>query len=148
MGWTSTPSVGVLSRTSRSSPLDSPAAQNATLKLGGLEALSPLEVVRIFEEVGGRAFEVQHIPEEALQGQQEAPTDPMQQSFVGLMRCVAQGDAIDMQETLRAFPVQLTSVRDYVGRVLATSLSPIMKSGLSRSNPPAGCGNSSLLEDK
>lgn len=32
--------------------LDNPAAQNATLKLGGPEALSQLQAVQIFEEVG------------------------------------------------------------------------------------------------
>ncbi len=98
--------------------LDNPAAQNATLELGGPEALSPLEVVRIFEEVGGRPFEVEHVPEEALEEQQKAATDPAQQSFSGLMRCYAQGDPIDMQKTLKAFPVQLTSVKDYVKSVL------------------------------
>jgi NADH dehydrogenase len=99
--------------------LDSPAARNATLELGGPEALSPLEVVRISEDVGGQSFELTHVPEEALKEQQEAATDPMQQSFTGLMRCYAQGDAIDMQETLKAIPVSLTSVRDYAQRVFA-----------------------------
>jgi hypothetical protein len=42
----------------------------------------------------------------------------MQQSFLGLMRCYAAGDPIDMQETLKAFPVQLTSIRDYARGVL------------------------------
>jgi NADH dehydrogenase len=98
--------------------LNNPAAQQATLELGGPEALSPLQVVQIFEELAGRAFEVEHIPEEVLITQQEAATDPMQQSFTGLMRCYAQGDPIDMQETLKAFPVQLTSVQAYARSVL------------------------------
>lgn len=93
--------------------LDNPAARNATLELGGPEALTPLQVVKIFEEVGGRPFEVEYVPVEALEAQQQAATDPMQQSFSGLMRCYAQGDAIDMQETLKAFPVQLTSIKVY-----------------------------------
>lgn len=97
--------------------LDNPAARNATLPLGGPAALSPLEVVQIFEEIGGQSFEVQHVSEEALAEQQQVATDPMQQSFTGLMRWYAQGDPVDMQETLRAFPVQLTSVRDYAKRV-------------------------------
>jgi len=101
--------------------LDNPAARNATLALGGPEALSPLEVVRIFEEVSGRSFEVEHVPEEALEEQQRAAADAMQQSFAGLMRCYAQGDPIDMQETPKVFSVQLTSVRDYAEWVLATS---------------------------
>jgi uncharacterized protein YbjT (DUF2867 family) len=101
--------------------LDNPAARNATLELGGPQALSQLQAVQIFEEVGGRAFELQHVPEEALEEQEKAATDPMQQSFAGLMRCYAQGAPIDMQETLKAFPVQLTSVRDYAQRVFGTS---------------------------
>lgn len=101
--------------------LHNPAARNATLALGGPEALSPLEVIGIFEEVGGRSFEVEHVPEEALEEQQKAAMDPMAQSFAGLMRCYAQGDSIDMQQTLKAFPLQLTSVRDYAERVLAPS---------------------------
>jgi NADH dehydrogenase len=98
--------------------LDNPAARYATLELGGPEALSPLQVVRIFEEVGGRPFTVQHIPEGALQAQQEGSTDPMEQSFAGLMRCYAQGDAIEMGATLEAFPLQLISVREYASSVL------------------------------
>lgn len=98
--------------------LDNPAARNATLELGGPEALSPLDVVRIFEQVGGRSFEVQHVPVEALQAQQEAATDGLQQSFSALMRAYAQGDAIDMRQTLQAFPLKLITVREYAQRVL------------------------------
>jgi uncharacterized protein YbjT (DUF2867 family) len=100
--------------------LDNPAARNATLPLGGPEALSQLEMIRVFEKVGGKPFEVQHVPVEALEEQQKGATDPMQQSFLGLMRCYAAGDPIDMRETLKAFPVQLTSVRDYANSVLVT----------------------------
>ena len=98
--------------------LDNPAAYNTTLELGGPEALSPLEVVRIFEEIGGRPFTITHVPEESLAEQQQAATDPMQQSFTGLMRCYAQGDSIDMTEIQNAFPDQLTTVRAYARRML------------------------------
>jgi uncharacterized protein YbjT (DUF2867 family) len=101
--------------------LDNPSARNATFELGGREALSQLQAVHIFEELGGRSFEVQHVPEEALAEQQTAATDPMEQSFAGLMRWYAKGDPVDMGETLKTFPVQLTSVRDYAQGVLAAS---------------------------
>jgi len=101
--------------------LDNPTARNATLALGGPEALSQLEMVQIFEEISGRSFEVQHVPEAALEEQQKTATDAMQQSFSGLMRWYARGDPIDMSATLEAFPVQLTSVRDYANSVLATA---------------------------
>jgi NADH dehydrogenase len=97
--------------------LDKPAARNATLDLGGPEALNQLQAVQIFEEVGRRAFVIEHVPEEALKEQQQAATDPMQQSFIGLMRWYAHGDPIDMQETLKVFPVQLTTVKAYAERM-------------------------------
>jgi NADH dehydrogenase len=101
--------------------LDNPAARNAILELGGPEALSPLQVVKIFEEAGGRSFEVEHVPLETLEVQQKSATDPMQQSFSGLMQCYAQGDPIDMQDTLKAFPVQLTSVKAYAKGMLVST---------------------------
>ena len=101
--------------------LDNPAAQNAVLEVGGPEALSPLEVVRIFEEVKGQKFAVEHVPVEALQAQKEAATDALQESFAGLMLQYAAGDAIDMEATLKTFPLRLASVRDYAQRVLTPS---------------------------
>jgi uncharacterized protein YbjT (DUF2867 family) len=115
VSWISVPDVAQFALAS----LDNPAAANVMLELGGPEALSPLQVVRIFEDISGRKFEVDHVPEEALLAQQQDATDPMQQSFTGLMRCYAQGDAVDMSATLRAFPVQLTSVESYTKGVLA-----------------------------
>ena len=95
--------------------LDNPSAANATIKLGGPDALSPLDVVRLAEETSGTRIEVQHVPEEALRGQHQAATDSLQRSFAGLMLYYASGDVIDMSATLRAFPGQrLRSVRDHL----------------------------------
>ena len=88
-------------------------ARNTVIELGGPEALSPLEVVQIFEKLKGRKFDIQHVPEEALREQRENASDPLQQSFAGLMLNYSQGSIIDMQETLPKFPVQMTSIRDY-----------------------------------
>lgn len=98
--------------------LNNPEAKNAVIKLGGPEALSPLEVLRIFESVQGREFAVQHVPEEALRGQKESSGDPLQQSFAGLMLYYCEGDVIDMRETLQKFPVRLMSIRDYAQATL------------------------------
>ena len=100
--------------------VDNPAAGNAVLELGGPEPVSPLEVVRIFEEIVGRKFDVQHVPEEALRAQQAAATDEYQKTFPALMLDYALGDEIEMRETVQKFPVKLTSVREYASRVLAT----------------------------
>ena len=42
--------------------MNDPKARNATFELGGPEALSPREVVRIFENISGRLFEVECVP--------------------------------------------------------------------------------------
>lgn len=101
--------------------LDNTAACNAILELGGSEALSPLEVVRIFERTTGKPFEVQYVPEEVLQTQKTRAIDSVQQSFDALLLDYAKGDVIDMQAVLRAFPIRLLSVADYARRVLVNA---------------------------
>ena len=96
--------------------LTNPAARNAVLELGGPEALSPLEVIAQFEAVTGKPFTVQHVPEEALQAQHAAATDPMQRTFAALMLSTARGDVIDMTATLQAFPLNLTSISEFIRR--------------------------------
>jgi NADH dehydrogenase len=94
-------------------------AGSSTIELGGPNAVSPLEAVRIFEEVAGAPFEVQHVPESTLRTQFAAAPDSLQKSFAGLMLDYASGDEIPMEHTLRSIPVQLTSVRDYARNVLS-----------------------------
>ena len=48
--------------------LDNPAAKNATLLLGGPEAISPLGAVKIFEKAGGKPFEVTLVPRGGVGG--------------------------------------------------------------------------------
>ena len=93
--------------------LTSPAARSAILELGGPEAMRPARAVQLFEQVYGRPISVQHVPVDALLAQQAAATDPMAQSFSGLMRCVAAGDAIDMRPVLQAMPMALVSVEEF-----------------------------------
>jgi uncharacterized protein YbjT (DUF2867 family) len=95
-----------------------PDALGDVVELGGPDAVSPHDVVRIFEEVGGAPFEVQHVSEDALQAQRRSATDSLSASFAALMLDYAHGDEIPMDETLRRVPVHLTSVRDYATRVL------------------------------
>jgi uncharacterized protein YbjT (DUF2867 family) len=99
--------------------LDDPIALNATLELGGPNGVSPLEVVRIFETVGGRPFGVTHVPVEALRVQLEAATDPMQKSFTGLMLSYANTAPIDMSTTLKRLPLKLKTVADHAHSLMA-----------------------------
>lgn len=87
-----------------------------TLELGGPEALSPLDVVKIFETETGEKYELQFIPRETLETQKNAATESLDQSFAGLMLSVSEGSEIDMKEALKTYPLHLTSVRDYAKR--------------------------------
>jgi NADH dehydrogenase len=104
--------------------VDTPAAKNAVFEMGGPEALTPLEVVKVFEGVTGKTFEVNFVPAEALKQQMDAATDPMQKSFSGLMLGYAAGDPIDMTELLKSMPAKLTTVREYAERVAKPMMQP------------------------
>jgi uncharacterized protein YbjT (DUF2867 family) len=99
--------------------LDNTEAANNVIELGGPEALSPLEVVKIFEEESGKAFSLQMVPEEALRAQKEGAPDSLSKSFAGLMIGYAEGSEIKMDTTLKTFPLRLTTVKEYAKRVLA-----------------------------
>jgi uncharacterized protein YbjT (DUF2867 family) len=93
--------------------LDHPAAKNKIIELGGPAALSPLEVVAIFEASTEKKFELQFVPEAALQAQKDTAPDPLSLSFASLMLGVAKGSEIDMKDTMAAFQLPLVSVNDY-----------------------------------
>jgi uncharacterized protein YbjT (DUF2867 family) len=103
--------------------LINPAARNASLELGGPEALSQLEVVAIFEELTGRKFDLEFVSEEQLVVQRAGATNPVEQTFADLMLSAARGDSIDMRETLETFPIQLKSVRDYAQTLTSAAAS-------------------------
>ena len=98
--------------------VEQPAARNAILELGGPDKLSPNDVVKIFEDLTGKGFQVEYVPVEGLQSQKAAADDPLQQSFTALMLDYASGDGVDMTQTLKAFPVALSSVKDYAAAVV------------------------------
>jgi uncharacterized protein YbjT (DUF2867 family) len=94
--------------------LSAPLARNAIIEVGGPEAVTPLQAVRIAEDVTGRPIQVRLVPAEALRAQYEGAPDERQKSFAGLMCGLAAGDAKDPEETLRVFPFALRSVREHV----------------------------------
>jgi uncharacterized protein YbjT (DUF2867 family) len=101
--------------------LDTLAARNAVLELGGPNPVSPLAAIELFEQLTGETFERTFVPLSELESQLAGATDPMQESFAGLMIAYARGDAIDMGPTLGRIPVELTSVADYARRALGAT---------------------------
>lgn len=91
-----------------------PAARNQVVEIGGPQALSPRQVVRMFEAAGTAEIATEGVPEAALEAQLNSATDSLQQSFAGLMLMYARGDAIDNTVSSRLFPFQMTAVRDYI----------------------------------
>ncbi len=90
-------------------------ATNQTIRLGGPDAMSPLEIVREVERLLGRPFTVEHVPEEALRAQFDGSSDPLQRSFAALMLYYARGDVIDMSDAQRMLGLpRMTSVAEYL----------------------------------
>ena len=109
ISWISFPNVAEFAVRS----LDTAAARNATFTLGGPEAIAPLQVVRIFEELGGAPFTVEYVLESVLRTGKAAARRALDEAFAALSLGYAHGDAIDMRATLEAMPVRLVGVREY-----------------------------------
>ena len=75
---------------------------NQIIELGGPDALSPLEVVNIFEAKKGKKFELQFVPEEAIKAQRAGAQDSLSESFAALTLGVVHGSKIDMKNTIVA----------------------------------------------
>jgi uncharacterized protein YbjT (DUF2867 family) len=103
--------------------LDNPAARNALFELGHPQLHSLLEVVRIFEQASGKAFELQFVPAAALEAQRDAATDPLQITFAALMHNMATGIQVDPSLAQKAFPdIKLKSVPEYASQAIAVAL--------------------------
>jgi uncharacterized protein YbjT (DUF2867 family) len=104
--------------------LDNPAARNTLLELGHPQMHSLLEVVRLFEQAGGKAFELQLVPAPALEAQRDAATDPLQITFAAMMHNMATGIRVNPSRAEHAFPdIKLKSVTEYASQAVAMSLS-------------------------
>ncbi len=93
--------------------LEGDFAANRIVEVGGPEALSPKEVIGIFEQAHGKVFEVEYVPVAVLEQQRSGSAQPLEQSFASLMLHYAEGVEMDMRETARFIPVRLTTVEDY-----------------------------------
>jgi NADH dehydrogenase len=95
--------------------VDNPESHGQTIELGGPEALSPVEVVRLAESVCGREIAVEHVPVEALEQQARDGAGSDAAIFPSLMLCQSRGDEIEpAPEWLRP----RTTVADYLRAVL------------------------------
>jgi uncharacterized protein YbjT (DUF2867 family) len=109
LSWISVKDVAAIAVAS----LDNEVVKNSVYQISGPEALSPLEVVRIFEKQAGHSFTIDYVPKAALQAQKVAAEDSFSESFAALMLSYAEGDRIDSGESRKVYPFRLGSVAEY-----------------------------------
>lgn len=126
--------------------LSRPVAHNATIPIGGPDAISQLDAVRIFEEAYGKKFSVIDMPEAALEAQWRSAQNPFDMTFAGLMLGVARGFDSGVQPPFDKFPMHMTSPREYVRRMASASAKPVDGEGrqASRAEKPTDSGQAEL----
>ncbi len=103
--------------------LDNPAAHNALFELGHPQMHSLLEVVRIFEQASGKAFDLLFVPAAALEAQRNTATDPLQVSFAAMMHNMATGIQVNTSGAQKAFPgIKLKSVPEFASAAFVVAL--------------------------
>ena len=102
--------------------VDNRAVSHRTLSIGGPKALSPQEVVDLFESKTGVSFQVEKVPVAALKSQWEEAPDPLSRAFASLMLTYAHGWPMEMDSLCSELGLEgLTSVAQYADQMLAES---------------------------
>jgi uncharacterized protein YbjT (DUF2867 family) len=92
--------------------LDHPAARDATLAIGGPEALSWRDVVAVFERVVGRPIEVRTVPP-------ATPIEGVPEAMLMLLAALEQYETpIDMTDTAATFGIEPTPLEELVRAML------------------------------
>ena len=102
--------------------LDNPAARNAVFELAHPQAYSQLEVVRLFEQASGKAFELQFIPAATLEAQRDSATEPLQISFAAFMHTLATGIQVDTSRAQKAFAIRVRPVHEFASQSILIAL--------------------------
>ena len=91
--------------------------------VGGPEELTPLEVIATYDRVSGRRTRVRHVPLGVVRalGPVLRPVFPVAARIIdAALFTDAVPQPIDSAETLRRFPIRLTSLEEFVRRRLAS----------------------------
>jgi NADH dehydrogenase len=91
------------------------------LPLGGPDPLSPLEVVAIFEELGGGSPSLEFIDDSTLESDLDrARADPLHEAYAATKLNLSRGQTVDPGPALNLLPGRLRSVREYARQLLKT----------------------------
>jgi uncharacterized protein YbjT (DUF2867 family) len=91
-----------------------------TLELGGPEALSQRDAVRVYEQVTGRRWQLDSIPAPELEQRLAAPRDDFDASLAAVMLEAHIGATSPMDQVLRMFPHRPTTVAEYAEAACAS----------------------------
>ena len=98
--------------------------RHTVIEIGGPEAISQHDAVRIFERVLGNTIQMQHVTLDAIAAQRQSD-DPLKQSFGALMVAYAKGDVIDGAASVaEQHGVVLRSVEDHARAVASGAAGP------------------------
>jgi uncharacterized protein YbjT (DUF2867 family) len=97
-----------------------PKSDNQDIPLGGPEALSPVEVVKVFEEVSGRKFRIKKIPLfiPRIASVMLRPFNPKIASLMAFGAISDRGDVIDPAKARAIFGLPGTSIKEFAERAL------------------------------
>ncbi len=84
--------------------------------LGGPDALSPLEVVRLAEELWHRSSPIscEMVPEPALQGMFRGAKSPAEEALAASMLTTAHGQTVESGKAQELLPGRMVTVRDFL----------------------------------
>jgi uncharacterized protein YbjT (DUF2867 family) len=92
---------------------------NQVIPIGGPDALSPLQVIGIFEALGAPKVSLEHVPLAVLNEMFVGASNPIEQALAASMLATAQGQVIGAGLAQEVLPGRLVSVRDFARRALA-----------------------------
>ena len=90
------------------------------LPLGGPEALSPLQVIRLFEELGAPKAILQPVTKAQCEERLAAAKSPLEEAFAAAMLSCVAGQVVDPDPATALLPGRLATVRDHAIRTLST----------------------------
>jgi len=94
--------------------------RQTTLEIGGPEALSQLDAVRIFENALHKKIALDYVPQAAIEEQHRTAVEPLQKSFAALTLAITQGDEVQGASDLaKEYGIDLRSVADYAASITA-----------------------------
>jgi uncharacterized protein YbjT (DUF2867 family) len=104
--------------------LDDPQAARQILRVGGPQALSPMDAVRVFEEETGTHLDVEHVPAGALRMMSRLlrPFDPVRSSLLAMEEAAARGGTAHGNSLPPTMAFPFTTVRDFAQQFVQGTL--------------------------